>query len=92
MAKEKPIEVEGEVLETLPNVMFRVELDVNGSVILCTLCGKMQKNFIKVLPGDRVMVEMSPYDLSRGRISSRLTGTQRPILRTDNKKTKKRKK
>ncbi len=72
MAKEKPIEVEGEVIETLPNVMFRVRLDCNGSVILCQSSGKMRKNYIKVLTGDRVKVEMSPYDLTRGRIVTRL--------------------
>lgn len=89
MAKEKPIEMEGIVTETLPNVMFRVELDVNGSVILCTMCGKMQKNFIKVLPGDRVKVEMSPYDLTRGRISSRLTGSRNNATATKNNNKKK---
>jgi translation initiation factor IF-1 len=72
MAKEKPIEVTGVVTESLPNVMFRVELDNNGVVILCQASGKMRQNFIKILVGDRVRVEMSPYDLTRGRIVSRL--------------------
>jgi translation initiation factor IF-1 len=72
MAKQKLIEQEGVVVEALPNVMFRVRLDCNDSVILCQACGKMRQNYIKVIQGDRVRVEMSPYDLSRGRIISRL--------------------
>jgi len=72
MAKQKLIEQEGLVVECLPNVMFRVRLDCNDSVILCQACGKMRQNYIKVIQGDRVRVEMSPYDLSRGRIISRL--------------------
>jgi translation initiation factor IF-1 len=67
MPKEKAIEVEGKVLETLPNAMFRVELN-NGLKVLAHISGKMRMNFIRILPGDRVMVELSPYDLSRGRI------------------------
>lgn len=67
MAKEKAIEVEGTVLETLPNAMFRVELD-NGLKVLAHISGKMRMHYIRILPGDRVMVEISPYDLSRGRI------------------------
>ena len=67
MAKEKAIEIEGKVLETLPNAMFRVELD-NGMKILAHISGKMRMRFIRILPGDRVTVELSPYDLSRGRI------------------------
>ncbi len=72
MAKEKLIEQTGVVLESLPNVMFRVQLDTNGMVILCQSSGKMRQNFIKVLVGDKVKVEMSPYDLTRGRIVARL--------------------
>lgn len=72
MPKEKLIEQEGVVVETLPNVMFRVQLDCNNAIILCQACGKMRQNYIKVLQGDRVKVEMSPYDLTRGRIVSRL--------------------
>lgn len=72
MAKEKPIEVEGTVIQVLPNVMFRVELDKSGAVILAHSSGNMKRNFIKVIEGDRVKVEMSPYDLTRGRISKRL--------------------
>ena len=72
MAKEKPIIQTGVVVESLPNVMFRVELDSNGIVILCQASGKLRQNFIKILVGDKVKIEMSPYDLSRGRIVSRL--------------------
>ena len=72
MKKEKPIEMEGTVIQSLPNVMFRVELDKNGAVILAHPSGNMKRNFIKVIEGDRVKVEMSPYDLTMGRISKRL--------------------
>lgn len=75
MAKEKPIEVEGTVTECLPNVMFRVELD-NGHNILCTTSGKMKQNFIKVIVGDRVKIEMSMYDMTKGRITKRLTANR----------------
>jgi len=67
MAKEDAIEVEGSVIETLPNAMFRVELP-NGHRILAHISGKMRMHFIRILPGDKVTVELSPYDLSRGRI------------------------
>ncbi len=67
MAKEDNIEVQGTILETLPNAMFRVELE-NGQIILAYVSGKMRMHFIKILPGDKVTVELSPYDLSRGRI------------------------
>ncbi len=70
MAKEEPIKVDGKVLETLPNAMFKVELE-NGHVLLAHISGKMRMHFIKILPGDRVTVEISPYDLSRGRITYR---------------------
>lgn len=70
MAKEETIQVEGKVLEPLPNAMFRVELD-NGHVVLAHISGKMRMHFIKILPGDRVTLELSPYDLSRGRITYR---------------------
>lgn len=72
MAKEKPIIVTGVVIESLPNVMFRVELDTNGIIILCQASGKLRQNFIKILVGDKVKIEMSPYDLTRGRIVTRL--------------------
>ena len=67
MAKEEAIEVEGVVIETLPNAMFRVELK-NGHRVLSHISGKMRKHFIKILSGDNVVVELSPYDLNRGRI------------------------
>jgi translation initiation factor IF-1 len=70
MAKEDSIEVQGTVLETLPNAMFRVEME-NGHKILAHISGKMRMHFIKILPGDKVTVELSPYDLSRGRITYR---------------------
>ncbi len=67
MAKEEVIEVEGTVIEPLPNAMFRVELE-NGHKVLAHISGKMRMHFIKILPGDKVTVELSPYDLTRGRI------------------------
>ncbi len=67
MAKQDAITVEGKVLETLPNAMFRVELE-NGHKVLAHVSGKMRMHFIKILPGDKVTIELSPYDLSRGRI------------------------
>ncbi len=67
MSKEEAIQVEATVDETLPNAMFRVKLD-NGHVVLAHISGRMRKNFIRILPGDRVLVELSPYDLNRGRI------------------------
>jgi len=67
MAKEDAIEMEGVVMETLPNAMFRVQLE-NGHKMLAHISGRMRKNFIKILAGDRVSVELSPYDLNRGRI------------------------
>ncbi len=70
MSKEEAIEVEGAVIEPLPNAMFRVKLD-NGHVVLAHISGKMRKFYIRILPGDRVTVELSPYDLTRGRITYR---------------------
>lgn len=70
MAKEDVIEVEGVITETLPNAMFKVELE-NGHEILAHVSGKIRMNYIRILPGDKVTVEMSPYDLSRGRITYR---------------------
>jgi translation initiation factor IF-1 len=70
LAKEKSIPVEGVVIEALPNAMFRVELD-NGHKVLAHVSGKMRMNYIKILPGDKVTVEISPYDWSRGRITYR---------------------
>ncbi|KPK22855.1 MAG: translation initiation factor IF-1 [Dehalococcoidia bacterium] len=71
MAKRERIEVEGKVTTVLPNTMFRVEL-ANGHQVLAHISGKMRKHYIKILPGDRVLVELSPYDLSRGRVTYRL--------------------
>ena len=70
MAKEEAIKAEGTVVETLPNAMFRVELE-NGHRLLAHISGKMRMHFIKILPGDKVSIEMSPYDLNRGRITYR---------------------
>ncbi|MDR1849884.1 MAG: translation initiation factor IF-1 [Zoogloeaceae bacterium] len=70
MAKEESIEMQGEVLENLPSATFRVRLD-NGHEIHATISGKMRMHYIKILPGDKVTVEMTPYDLSRGRITFR---------------------
>ena len=70
MAKEELIEVEGVVKEALPNAMFRVVLD-NGHLVLAHISGKIRKNFIRILPGDKGKVELSPYDLTRGRITFR---------------------
>jgi translation initiation factor IF-1 len=70
MAKEELIETEGTVVEMLPNAMFRVELD-NGHKVLAHVSGKMRMNFIRIIPGDKVKLELSPYDLSRGRITFR---------------------
>lgn len=70
MAKEEAIVVEGKVLEALPNAMFRVEIE-GGHRVLAHVSGKMRMNFIRILPGDQVKIELSPYDLSRGRITYR---------------------
>jgi translation initiation factor IF-1 len=70
MAKKETIEVEGVVQESLPNAMFRVQL-ANGHAVLAHISGKMRVNYIRILPGDRVLIELSPYDLSRGRITYR---------------------
>ena len=70
MPKQSAIEQEGVIVETLPNAMFKVELE-NGHVIIAHISGKMRMNYIQILPGDRVKVEMSPYDLTKGRISFR---------------------
>lgn len=71
MAKEELIETEGKVIETLPNAMFRVELE-NGHIVLAHVSGKMRMHFIRILPGDKVKLELSPYDLNRGRITFRV--------------------
>ena len=71
MAKKERIEVEGKVIMCLPNTMFRVELP-NGHIVLAHISGRMRRHYIKILPGDKVLVELSPYDLSRGRVTYRL--------------------
>jgi translation initiation factor IF-1 len=70
MAKEDQIEMEGTVVETLPNTMFRVELE-NGHIVTAHISGKMRKHYIRILTGDKVTVEMTPYDLTKGRITYR---------------------
>lgn len=70
MSKQDVIEVEGKVIEALPNAMFKVELE-NGHVVLAHVSGKIRMNFIRILPGDKVTIELTPYDLSRGRITYR---------------------
>jgi len=75
MAKEENIEMEGEVVETLPNTTFRVKLD-NGHVITAHISGRMRKNYIRILTGDRVKVDISPYDISKGRITYRGSDTR----------------
>lgn len=71
MTKRERIEVEGKVITCLPNTMFRVEL-TNGHIVLAHISGRMRKHYIKLLPGDKVLVELSPYDLNRGRVTYRL--------------------
>lgn len=70
LSKQDSIELEGKVIEPLPNAMFNVELE-NGKNILCTISGKIRMNYIRILPGDKVVVEISPYDLTKGRITYR---------------------
>jgi len=71
MPKEDLIETEGKIIEALPNAMFKVELE-NGHVVLAHVSGKMRMNFIRIIPGDKVKLELSPYDLTRGRITFRV--------------------
>ena len=70
MAKDDVIEIDGKVIEALPNATFRVELE-NGHVVLCHIAGKMRKHYIRILPGDKVKVELTPYSLDKGRITYR---------------------
>lgn len=72
MKDENVVVVEGEVIENLPNTLFRVKLNNSEKVLLCYLSGKMRKNYIKILPGDRVRIEVTPYDVDRGRIVYRI--------------------
>ena len=76
MSKQDLIEMEGTVTESLPNAMFRVDLD-NGLNVLAHISGKIRRNYIKILPGDRVKVELTPYDLTKGRITYRLKGSKK---------------
>lgn len=85
MAKQDNIVVEGTVTEALGNSNFRVSLDM-GNELLCTISGKMRKFYIKVVPGDRVKIEMSPYDLTKGRISERINGSNNKPVQGKNKK------
>ena len=71
MPKEEKIEMEGEIIEALPNTMFKVKLDDSGHEVLGHISGKMRRHYIRILPGDRVKIELSPYDLDRGRITYR---------------------
>ena len=71
MSKADVIEVEGKVIEKLPNAMFRVKLENGGHIVLATISGKMHMNFIRILPGDKVTIELTPYDLEHGRITYR---------------------
>ncbi len=84
MAKEDQIEMEGKVVETLPNTMFRVELE-NGHVVIAHISGKMRKNYIRILTGDTVTVELTPYDLSKGRITFRNRGDKKPAAPAEGK-------
>ena len=85
MAKQENISLMGDVLEELGNSMFRVEID-SGHQILCTISGKIRKNYIRIRAGDRVKVEVSPYDLSKGRIVTRLSLTPGENIDSDNNK------
>lgn len=77
MAKEDSIEMQGVIIETLPNTMFRVKLE-NGHIVTAHISGRMRKNYIRILTGDKVTVELTPYDLSKGRIIYRDAGKRRP--------------
>lgn len=72
MAKDDVIVIEATVVEALPNAMFRVQLESNGHIVLCHISGKMRMNYIKIMPGDKVKVEITPYSLDKGRITHRL--------------------
>ena len=86
MSKEEQIEMEGTVIDALPNTMFRVQLDESGHIVLAHISGKMRKNYIRILKGDKVTVEMTPYDLAKGRITFRHKEGGRPAPEGDNKK------
>jgi translation initiation factor IF-1 len=86
MAKEDQIEMEGTVLDTLPNTMFRVQLD-NGHVVIAHISGKMRKNYIRILKGDKVTVQLTPYDLTKGRITFRSRDGKSSAPSSDSKQT-----
>jgi translation initiation factor IF-1 len=92
--KQESLQFEGTVKQELGNSMFRVALDNvnNDSLILCTISGKIRKNYIKIMAGDRVKIEMSPYDLTKGRIFQRITASNRPVLSSSNSNNKNNKK
>lgn len=77
MSKADVIELEGKVVEKLPNAMFRVKLENGGHIVLATISGKMRMNFIRILPGDKVTIELTPYDLEHGRITYRYKEVRR---------------
>lgn len=88
MAKEDHLEMNGKVIDTLPNTMFRVQLE-NGHVVIAHISGKMRKNYIRILTGDIVTVEMTPYDLSKGRITYRSKDNKFPVPeKTESEKSK----
>lgn len=86
MAKEDSIEMQGVVIDSLPNTTFRVKLD-NGHIINAHISGRMRKNYIRILTGDTVVVELTPYDLTRGRIVFRDSGKKRPTPQNDDNST-----
>lgn len=86
MAKEDSIEMQGVVIDTLPNTTFKVELE-NGHVVNAHISGRMRKNYIRILTGDKVTVELTPYDLSRGRITFRDSGRRKPPTDADTAKS-----
>lgn len=89
MAKQDNLSFNGTVLEELGNSMFKVELDLeNSPTILCTISGRIRKNYIRIMAGDRVKVDVSPYDLTKGRIVTRLTGKENQEENNNNKKDK----
>lgn len=93
MAKQENLSFVGEVTEELGNSMFKVELDIPGSIpVLCTISGKIRKNYIKIVAGDRVKVDVSPYDLSRGRIVTRLSPDKTENINNSSINNKKQKK
>lgn len=89
MAKESLIELVGEVVQELGNGMFKVFLELSGTEIICTISGKIRKNYIRILSGDKVKVELSPYDLKRGRISRRIDKKEKTESDQDNKSVNK---